>query len=394
MSLNLAYLAQGKLHLKLGDEPVRTIESKFAQTVRDRALRQQQQHGWKNEGRGARFMSRGLVWGQGAQRDPAEMRVAITGLSRGRELGELLYTLEVDQVTGIFAVRDGGNDELRLSHSADRHLQFVSARPNQELVACSVWQKSGTANIATKRAEGGALTEVTEGDSTDLAPQWIPGSPRQLVFQSAGVMRDRDGRYSGLGPYTIQRLDLDSGNMTCLAEEADSDFLGPQIAADGSLYFLRRPYHSPHERISPWRFLWSIVCMPFRFLFAIFQFFNFFTLTLTGKPLIDASGAKQQEMDVRRLMIWGNLIDADKAIRGARRAGEDSPSLVPKSWELIRKARDGTEHTVARGVLSFDLCPDGSLVYTNGSVINRVDPHGTTERLLSDQLIEQVVALD
>ena len=135
MSLNLAYLAQGKLHLKLGDEPVRAIESKFAQTVRDRALRLQQQHEWKNEGRGARFMSRGLMWGQSADRDPAEMRVAITGLSRGRNVGELLYTLEVDQVTGIFVVRDGGDDELRLSHSADRHVQFVSARPNQELVA-------------------------------------------------------------------------------------------------------------------------------------------------------------------------------------------------------------------------------------------------------------------
>jgi hypothetical protein len=309
-------------------------------------------------------------------------------------VGELLYTLEVDQVTGIFAVRDGGDDELRLSHSADRHVQFVSARPNQELVACSVWQKSGTANIATKRADGGALTEVTEGDSSDLAPQWIPGAPRQLVFQSAGVMRDRDGRCVGLGPYTIQRLDLDSGNMTCLAEDADADFLGPQISADGTLYYIRRPYHSPHKRISVWRFLWSIVCMPFRFLFAVFQFFNFFTLTLTGKPLIDAGGAKQQQMDVRRLMIWGNLINADKAIRGARRAGEDSPPLVPRSWELIRRAADGTERIVARGVLSFDLCRDGSLVYTNGSAIDCVDPQGSTERVLTDQLIEQVVAFD
>src|SRR5258706_6746438 len=170
MNLNLAYLAQGKLHLKLGNEPVRTVESKFAQTVRDRALRLQQQHGWKNEGRGARFMSRGLIWGNSAERDPAEMRVAITGLSRGRDLGELLYTLEVDRVTGIFAVRDGGNDELRLSHSADRHVQFVSARPNQELIACSVSPKAGTANIATKRAAGGALNEVTEVDSADLGP--------------------------------------------------------------------------------------------------------------------------------------------------------------------------------------------------------------------------------
>ena len=321
------------------------------------------------------------------------MHVSITGVSRGRDAGELLYTLEVDRVTGIFAVRGGGNDELRLSHSADRHIQFVSARPDHDLVACTVWQKGGTANIATKRADGGALTEVTEGDSTDLAPQWIPGSTRQLVFQSAGVMRDREGRYSGLGPYAIQRLDLDSGAMTCLAEDENSDLLGPQIAADGTLYFIRRPYRSPHERIGVWKFLWGVVCMPLRFLYAIFQFFNFFTLSLTGQPLIDARGAKQQQMDVRRLMIWGNLIDADKAIRGAKRTGEDSPALIPKTWELVRRAVDGTEQIVARGVLSFDICGDGSLVYTNGSVINRIDSRGSTERLLGDQLIEQVIVL-
>ena len=93
-------------------------------------------------------------------------------------------------------------------------------------------------------------------------------------------------------------------------------------------------------------------------------------------------------------MIWGNLIDADKAIRGARRLGEESPALVPKSWELIRRAAGGTEHTVARGVLSFDLCRDRSLVYTNGSAIDRVDPQGATKRVLTDQLIEQIVALD
>ena len=77
---SIAYVAGGKLHLKVGDAPVRAYESAFAQQVRDRHVEIHQRHSWKQEGRGARFMS-GLLWG-GPERDPAQLRMAITSLTR------------------------------------------------------------------------------------------------------------------------------------------------------------------------------------------------------------------------------------------------------------------------------------------------------------------------
>jgi hypothetical protein len=46
-----------------------------------------------------------------------------------------------------------------------------------------------------------------------------------------------------------------------------------------------------------------------------------------------------------------------------------------------------------RGVVHFDLCPDGSLLYSNGSALFLRQANGKTERLLKDSLIQHVVAL-
>jgi hypothetical protein len=48
---------------------------------------------------------------------------------------------------------------------------------------------------------------------------------------------------------------------------------------------------------------------------------------------------------------------------------------------------------LAGGVLSFDLAPDGGILYSNGSGIFRLDPRGASARLLKDALIEHVVAV-
>jgi hypothetical protein len=92
------------------------------------------------------------------------------------------------------------------------------------------------------------------------------------------------------------------------------------------------------------------------------------------------------------MMVWGNMLDADKA---ADRADDGTPALVPKSWELIRRLQDSsTEEVVAKSVLCYDLYSDGSVLYSNGSGIYRVDTKGSVERLAKDALIEQVVAVE
>jgi len=186
---------------------------------------------------------------------------------------------------------------------------------------------------------------------------------------------------------------LGTSQVTCLAEDPACDFLGPQMNEAGDLFFIRRPYSDPYRPVNPLRMLWGIITMPFRLLYAVFQFLNFFTLRHTGQQLLDARDVRKQDMDMRHMMVWGNLINAEEALRQARRKKEDTPALVPKSWELIRKGRD-TSTVLAKGVLSFDLAADGTVIYTNGSAIYRIGAKGKVDRILKESFIEQVVVID
>src|SRR4029077_19022661 len=132
------------------------------------------------------FMSGGMLWGA-RPGEATGLPFQITSLSRGLGEGELLYSLETPEIAGVFALRDGGRDEQRLFHGNDRRrVRHLAVDGQRRLIACSVRHDAGTAAIAVMGADELDLTEVTEGDSVDLAPSWVPGG-RQIVFQSAGV---------------------------------------------------------------------------------------------------------------------------------------------------------------------------------------------------------------
>jgi hypothetical protein len=234
------------------------------------------------------------------------------------------------------------------------------------------------------------LHHVTEGDSLDEAPSWIHGPGAQLVFQSAGLARNEQGVLAGVGPYAIQQLDADAGRLTTLREDEKLDFLLPRHLPDGSFCFIRRPYQA-HARPSLLRVLLDVLLIPFRLIWAIFGFLNFFAVMFSGKPLLTAGGVKREGPSPRHLMLWGRLIDAEKA---ERRGGKgDGAGLAPKDWELVRRAPDGTEEVLAEGVVSYDLSPDGSVVFTNGNVVFHRSADGRKQRLCDGKLIEHVTVL-
>src|SRR5581483_1031577 len=148
--------------------------------------------------------------------------------------------------------------------------------------------------------DGSDMREISEGDSVDLAPRWVPGASRRLVFQTAGLGRDAAGRFSGYGPFAVQQLDLDSGDLTTLAEDPDSDLLGPQKTASGDLYYIRRPFAGKPKAFSPINVVKDTLLFPFRMSYAIFQFFNFFSMRYTGKPLSTSRGAVSRTPDLKQ----------------------------------------------------------------------------------------------
>lgn len=385
----LAYLAQGKLHLR-SSGGVATVESEFGRSLRERAAQIHQRHAWKMQGHGAQFMT-GALWA-GHATDPSEFRVAITSIAAGRNAGELLYSLETPDVSGIFRV-DANGVEQRLFHTADFRLRHIALDPTGATLAASIFHNNFTSHIAVLQVEGTDFFEATDGDSFDIAPRWVPGPGRRLVFQSAGLGRDAAGRFCGLGPFAIQQLDLDSGELQCLAEEPGHDLLGPQCTAAGDLYYIRRPYQNDRRKISPWSALKDTALFPFRMAIAIFQYFNFFSMRYTGKPLATSRGAAGRQPDLKQMLVWGNLIDADRAARENRMGDTDAPDLVPATWQLVRRSAGGATEVLAKSVLSFDIAADGFILYSNGSAIHRIAQGGRSERLLVGAMIEQVAAL-
>jgi hypothetical protein len=383
--LKIAYLAQGRLVLKDGGASPRTLESPFAQSVVTRALEIDRRHAWKTEGRGANFMSRGLLWGSTPGQGAAGAR--FSSLSPGRQEGELLYGLETQEICGVLTYALGNGIETRLFHSNERRLRQLATAPGRERIACSIHHDAGSSNLAVMDRDASNLTEVTEGDSVDQAPSWVPGEADVLVFQSSGIARDGGGRPAAYGPSAVRSLDLRGGEIETLAEDPRYDYLSPRVDQEGTLFFIRRPYAGA-ARASHFRSLLDLLLLPLRLLRALFHWLNFFSVRYSGKPLTTAGGPEKQGADVRQMMVWGNLIDAASAAR----EGSEPPALVPPSWELVRKGRDGSTQVLAKGVLAFDCDGEGGVVYSTGSAVYRLTGN-ERERLVVDSGVEQLVVL-
>ena len=391
MPSGIVYLSHGRLFFKAPESPATEIDSEFAQSIRQRAFELNRRHAWKTQGRGAKFMSGGMsggaLWGADPE-DAAGIKIVVTGCA-GSSDGDLFYALQSPEISGLFRRKADTQTEQRLLHTSDFKIGHIAAQPGTDQLAMSL-QHRGGATIAIMDGGGSGFAEVTQGESADESPQWFPGGANKIVFQSAGLAQNEHGQYVGKGPATIQSLDLDSGAMTCLAEDSKFDLLGPQISSDGTLYFIRRPYRGERPRFNPLHLLEDILLFPFRLIYALFQYLNLLTMMYTGKPLARSGNAQQRYADTGRMMIWGNLIEARKSLL---KTGDEASGLVPASWELCRKAVDGNTEVLAKGVLAFDLESSGAVVYSNGAAIYRRDANGKTSRIHKDSMIQQVISV-
>ncbi len=388
MNLKLAYLSRGQLYFKNGDLAARPIVSQFGQDIINRTLQHSQRREWKTQGATSPF-SGSMLWGVSAD-DPKQLRVAIAGMTNALRDGELLFVLETDAVGGLFFYNWAKDEERRLFHKESLRIRDLDVHPDSKLIACARYYPTGTASLAIVR--GNDLQAVTEGDAVDEAPTWIPGTSRQLVFQSAGIARNAQGYALGLGPYAIRRLDLDTGTLTTVLENPQFDYLLPHMTADGTLYVIRRPYEKlgrPAYTLD--KLVSDIALFPFRLLRALFHFLNFISLTFSRKPLTTAAGPQVEGDDEKHLILRGKLIDANKALREGQQ--NETPALVPPAWELVRRDPTGSEQVLAKGVVAFDLDLNGDLVYSNGIAVYRLSRDAAPELLFKGKLIEDLLIL-
>lgn len=385
-NLHIAYLAQGKIRLKTGADAPRTVDSAYGNAIREKAVRAQQKHSWKAGGDDGGPFSGASLWGKAAVSN--NVPLAITSICSAKDAGGLIYSFESGGLCALLEVQQLGAEEKRLWNDNRTRIRHVTASRENGDLAFSILHENGTANLGVKLNGEGGLKELTEGDSFDTAPRWVPGPGRRIVFQSAGIGRNRAGHFLALGPFGIQQLEVEAGEMTTLLEDPRHDYLAPQVLPDGSWLYIRRPY-SGNERIHPWRAFKDAALVPFRLVYAVFQYLNFFSAIYTGRKLTSAGGPKAREMDLKQMMIWGNLIRSQRAAS----PDDESADLVPKSWQLIRRSSAGAEKILASGVLAYDVNEQGQILFTNGNAVYLLHPDERKERILVERMIEQVFFL-
>lgn len=389
MELDIIYVAQGRIYFKQTGSPARPLESKFGQSLIDRTNQIQQRNAWKTEGTGARFMSGRTLWAGQENKEQEEYPVVVNAVSRGMRPGDVLFSLATQEIGGIFSVNCHSEDEQRLLHTADFRIRQLSANPSADKIACVIRSNTGS-HLAVMRGDGGGMSDVTQGDSVDGAPFWVPNSTNELIFQSAGVARSAAGNPVGTSPSQIMKLNIEAASTHVLLGDDEHDYFDPKMDATGNLYCICKPYVSPRTSFNPFRAIFDLVLLPIRLLFALFQFVNLFTMRYTGKTLITSGNVRQREMDLRQIMISDNLLHA-------RQAGDIFSSgkewKAGRSWTLIKRTAEGEVKILEKGVLTFDLCNDGTVVFTDGNRIVSRTSDGNKQELAKDQFILQVLAV-
>jgi hypothetical protein len=377
-----AFLSNGFLFLRARGAEVKQVHSAYAEEAADRRERARDKHAWKKD-----TSFRIAAGGSMRSFDAADKPLLATSAAFESN-GDLLYFLKDDAVGGLFRLQAATGNEIRVLLKQNLSLTDLALSPDgNQLAACSQ-QSAGVANIALVDREGNNLREVTGGDTVDSAPAWIPDTPNRLLFQSAGLARNEEGYVVAQGHASLQMLNMESGSVSPVLENAQFDFLKPRVDPAGNLLFIRRPYEMPGYGAES--ALMDMLLFPFRLLRAVFHYLNFFSLMYTRKPLTSASGPAMQA-DMKNLLLQGKRIDAEKAVRSAR-AVQGVPSLVPDSWELVSRNTAGEERVLATNVASYDISPDGAIVYSNGSGVFVLEPDGSARLAIRDQLIGDVVA--
>lgn len=357
-------------------------ESEYLQRYKKNREDIQQRSAWKTDGIGAAF--RGEQ--QALQYVDAESIAAgatINGLSFIGQDDSIVYSVTVENFSGLFI------KNLQNAHEPEGHIihqtnvQFMNHdyhRQRKELVIAIEDAYGMGQHIAIMNLESPRYHFVTEGDSVDENPVWLKSDQRVIYYESSGIGRDQHGNYSGRGPKAIQRLDLESGSLEEVAAFPNYDCFLPKLDQANRLYFIKRPNQT--DKRSPSATLKDILLMPVKIAKAIFNWINFFTMRYTGETLTRGNdNPAKSKMDPHQIFIMGNLIHAEKALKENQAKGEKYPGIVPRDWELVRMERSGELVTVKKGVLDYNITPEGNIIYSNGTYLVRLTTDGKEEVL-------------
>ena len=396
----LAFLARGRVFIRDESGAQRALDSAFAQT-----LQKQREETFRQRALHRRSSMAGMPPQLQAQMEKAgapPMNIRASGVCAG-EANSIYFALSADQIGGYLSFNLESNRENRLLHSTDFSLEHLDRDAQSARIACTVVYADGTRAIGVMPQSGRDPDVLTEGDALVMAPRWVGGDA--LVFQSAGVARDGDGRALDRAPFEIEKLNIESGELTTLASDEKHDFLGPIMDEAGALYAIRRPFLPRGYKAAGRTFVESlldVVLFVPRFGLALIGWANFFSWRYRGQGLsagaaVDGDNpARGERAAAPPVRAWGETLTPQVArkLKRSDEAKDEGATWVSKEWQLVKRAAGASDWaTLAESVLSFDVAPDGTIYYCDGGRLFRLDKDGTKQKVCAEAGIESVRVL-
>lgn len=383
------FIAEGQLQCADDRGECRSIVSPFVQDAVQRAERGRQLDGWKTaqsqDDDSGRMVPRAALWGAGASgSNTLQHRFRYVTRADG---DSLMYVIAVGIGTGLFRYFPREQREVRLFHGAAMHclgLAYDAASSNVVLAAGAA---DGTASLELVDAEGRRRGQITGGDAIDAAPSVSAREPGIVYYQSSGVARHaQSGQAAAIGPAALLRLDTRTAKLDTVLEHRDYDYLAPREDRSGNLWFIRRPYErtTGEVAVSAGK---DALMLPWRVVKGVFGFLDAFSKIYGREPMKPSGGPQTHNLspDLGSLWLHGKMVAISEVQYDTGRGG----SLVPASWELVCRNRKGQDYVAARHVVSFDVAPDDTVVYSNGFTMFRL-VDGDWQKLARAHLVENV----
>lgn len=346
-------------------------ESGFIAKYKDNARRIAANSSWKKSGNNA------LLRGEYDFSDPHEGENApayLNGVTFTDRENVVAYSFTVGQSSGVY-YKDFSRekeDEAHIVHDSDREYLSLSFDKKSGTMLASTCKNGDVCRQIAQFIRDGDRQGLTDGDSRDDNPAFSPVDGK-ILFDSAGVGRDAQGGFAGYAPAAIYALDPFTLDMDCLKEDVAHSYCKPERDEKGELYAIKRP---AKERAGGNPLL-EIVLIPVRIVEAIVGFVQFFVVTFSGKSLVSgkeggSNPAKGRKKKEREIFIEGNRIRVDRELKRNKRFREKDYGFIPRSWQLVRLNRDGTETVLKSGVADYAVgregiyCTDGRHIYCIG----------------------------
>lgn len=366
------FISDGRLFANTGDESVE-ITSKFAQEKAEYSQREHSMRGWKGDDvpGGDPYLSSNVIWGRQAYIRPFR-KFRFKNVMVKNE-NTIYYLITNDYVTGLFQYNIPENEELRLFHKREFQELGMDYSPSLDKFVAAMVNEDLSADVELLDNQAGYERSLTSGDSRDSNACFSKSNPENVLYQTAGIGRNEQGFLWGYGPEAVNKVNIHSGEITTLLADEKYDYLSPKDDRQGNIYCIRRPYRAPGYT-SPLKILWHVVTFPVRLVVAIVRFLDAFTKLFSRDPMKLAGHAAQPQVENKYVRVLGQTIDMAKVQRDARFSNE--PSLVPKSWELIKLDNQGKISVISRKVSSFDIDDNDRVHITNGFKVREIAESG------------------